>query len=109
MDASSGCADMHSTGNNVQMAVDKAKTIRMPPNKPKMGNLPAGVERRHTGMADSFRSHMDMLTMLKDTHTTVNDVGMAENMSRNVRSRQYSPKTKNSPNADGFTTPKRAD
>ena len=91
------------------MAVDEAKTVRMPPNKPKMGNLPAGVERRHTGMADSFRSHMDTLTMQKDTHTAVNNVGMAENMSRNVRSCQYGPKTKNSSNVDGFSMPKCVD
>ena len=54
---------MHSTGNDVQMAIDEAKTIRMPPNEPKMRNLPAGAKRRCTGMADSFRSHVDTLTM----------------------------------------------
>ena len=108
-DASSGCTDMHSAGNDAQMAVDEAKTVRTPPNEPKMRNLPAGAERRHAGMADGFRSHMDTLTTRKDTHTTVNNAGTAENVSRNVRSRQYGPKTKNSPNADGFAMPKRAD
>ena len=108
-DASSRCTDMHSTGNDAQMAVDKAKTIRMPPNKPKMQNSPAGAKRRCAEMAEGFRSHMDMLNMPKDTHTTVNDVGTAENVSRNVRSCQYGPKTKNSPNADGFMMPKHVD
>ena len=36
-------------------------------------------------------------------------MGTAENVSRNIRSRQNGPKTENSPNADGFTMPKCAD
>ena len=56
--------DMHSAGNEVQTAIDEAKSIRMPPNEPKMQNSPAGAERRRTGVAEGFgRSHMDMLTM----------------------------------------------
>ena len=108
-DASSRCMDVHSAGNDAQMAIDEAKTIRTPPNKPKMRNLPAGAERRCTGMADGFRSHMDTLTTRKDTHSIANDAGTAENVSRNVRSCQNGPKMKNSPNADGFTMPKHVD
>ena len=55
--------DIHSAGNNAQMAIDEANTIRMPLNEPKMQNLPAGAKRRRAGMADSFRSHADTLTM----------------------------------------------
>ena len=62
-DASSGCMDVHSTGNDAQTAIDEAKTIRTPPNEPKMQNIPAGGKRRHAGVAGSFRSHMDMFTM----------------------------------------------
>ena len=109
LDASSGCMDVHSAGNDAQTAIDEAKTIRMPPNEPKMQNIPAGAKRGRAGVAGSFRSHTDMFTMRKDTHSIAHDTGMAENVSRNVRSCQNGPKMENSPNADGFTTPKHAD
>ncbi|KIM65961.1 hypothetical protein SCLCIDRAFT_22472 [Scleroderma citrinum Foug A] len=108
-DASSRCADVHSAGNKVQTAIFEAKSVRTPPNEPKMQNSPAGAERRRAGVAEGFRSHTDMLTMRKDTHNIAHDMGTAENVSRNVRSHQNGPKTKNSPNADEFVTPKRAD
>ena len=108
-DASSRCADVHSAGNEAQMAIVEAKSVRTPPNEPKMQNSPAGAERRRAGMAEGFRSHTDMLTMRKDTHNVAHDVGTAENVSRNIRSHQNGPKTKNSPNADEFVTPKCVD
>ena len=106
-DASSGCVDVHSTGNNAQMAIDEAKTVRMPPNEPKMQNIPAGAERRHAGVAGGFRSHADTLTMRKDTHTVANDAGTAENASRNIRKCQNDSKTRDSPYISEDGMPKR--
>ena len=96
---------MHSTGNDAQMAIDEAKSIRTPPNKPKMQNIPAGAERRHTGMADGFRSHMDTLTMQQDAHSVANNVGMAENATRNVRKGRTMSKMQNSPYTPEIATP----
>ena len=96
-DALSGCVDVHSTGNNAQMAIDEAKTVRTPPNEPKMQNIPAGAKRRHAGVAGGFRSHVDTLTMQKDTHTIANNAGTAENASRNIRKCQNDSKTRDSP------------
>ncbi|KIM57571.1 hypothetical protein SCLCIDRAFT_28786 [Scleroderma citrinum Foug A] len=104
-DVSSRCMDVHGTGNDAQMAIDKAKTVRMPPNEPKMQNVPAGAERRHTGMADGFRSHTDTLTTRQDAHSIANDVGTAENTTRNVRMGRNTLKMQNSPYTPEITMP----
>ena len=64
--------DVHSTANDAQMAIDKAKTVRTQ-------NLPTGTKRRCAGMVDGFRSHADTLTTRKDAHNIAHNVGMAEN------------------------------
>ena len=109
VETSTGYREVPSVETDRETTANVTETVRIPQIEPKMQNLPAGAERRCTGVADGFRSHADTLTTRKDTHTTANDAGTAENVSRNIRSRQNCPKTKSSPNVDGFATPKRAD
>ena len=68
---------------------------------------PISTAKRLPDEPNGCGNHADRSIVCMDTYSVGNDVGMAENETKNVRTSQIDPKTQNSPYAPENRTPER--
>ena len=96
-DASTTRTGMQSDRNSTRRTAKIHETISKTSNKPKLPNSPVGVKIQCIGEADGLGNHVDGSKVCRDTQGTGTDPKMAENASKNVKTRQVRSRRPNSP------------
>ena len=105
-DTLNGQADTPSIDVDVIRSANKSKHIRMPPNGLKMANSPMEAASQSLDKPNGCRDQTDRSSARMGSQSIGNDAKMAGNISKNVRTCQIDPKTRNLPHTPENGTPK---
>ena len=92
-DTLSGCTHAHSDQIDPKMSAKIAETISVPKNSQKQPNSSVGVKNQRIGEADGLGNRADGSSRHRGTQSNGNNLKMAKNASKNVRTRQGRPKS----------------
>jgi len=96
-DMSSGHTDTQSAHTDTITPADEVGNISTHRNKLKVPNSPAGSATSHSDMTDGFGNRTDMSNAHTDVHNIGNNMKMAVNKARTVRTLQNNLNMQNSP------------
>ncbi|KIM54280.1 hypothetical protein SCLCIDRAFT_31227 [Scleroderma citrinum Foug A] len=100
VDVSTGHGDIPNVETNANSPAKAPDNVSIPQKKDKPPNLPIRTAKRPPDEPDGHRNLVDTSSVYTDTHSIGNKTERAGNKSKNIRKRQNSSKTQNSPAED---------
>jgi len=106
-DALNARTDVHSVGTDTKTTTNASETVRTSRNEPKTQNSPMETARWTPDAPNSCGSHVGGSSIRRDAHSIGNNTETPAKEVEHVRMRQYSSRTRNSPNGREIVMPKR--
>jgi len=104
-DASSGIGDVPSIRTAVNRSANAPENVRIPREQAKLPNSPMEAAKQ---CSDGFGNRTDASSGFTDARIIENNAKMAENATKNVRTRRIGQRTQNSPSTRETATAKHA-